>query len=123
MSDRNKVTDTVSHWFFRKGPHGNTDFKWTRSGIYSSIDHLHRVISERTVDNAGFPEHARRVALQALMSENPAHVRRGIQVLAVVGETTDYPSVKRLLDHPDAHVTADARCFFFERGVKPGTIG
>jgi hypothetical protein len=122
MSARNDVADTISHWFYRKGPHGNSDFKWTRSGIYSSIDHLHRAIGEIAADNAGFPEGARRIALHALESDNPAHVRRGIQVLAVVGMEADYPAVKSLLEHTDTHVAADARCFFFERGIKPESV-
>jgi hypothetical protein len=116
------ATDTVWYWFLRRGPHGSSRFRWTRGGIHSDIDLLHRVIREWSETDSAFPEKARGIALEAIESGSPEMIRRAIQVLAVVGESADFPVVKRFLQHADERIAADARCFFFERGIKPSSV-
>jgi hypothetical protein len=79
---------------------------------------LEEVIDERTQQDPAFPEKARDIALMALDNERTSTVRRGIQVLAVVGREEDLPLVQRLLNHPDKKVAADARCFFVYKGMR-----
>jgi hypothetical protein len=117
-----RPTDTISHWFLTLGPHGGSKFRWTRGGIFSSIDGLHRVVEKLAETDPAFPEKARRIALKAIEWGSPGIIRRAIQVLAVVGESADFPVVTRFLQHADERVAADARCFFFEGGIKPSRV-
>lgn len=106
-------SDPVWHWLLRNGPHG-AEFRWEGGGLRR----LRRFIEDLTDGDPDFPAKARAVALAALSHENPAIVRRAIQVLAVVGSDEDMTGVMTLLDDPDEDVVKDARCCLFERGFK-----
>jgi hypothetical protein len=112
---------TISHWFLNLGPHGS-QFHWGKpprgEPRLGGIRHLEEVIDERTQQDPGFPETARNIALMALENESTNIVRRGIQVLAVVGREEDFPLIQRLLDHSEKKVAADARCFFVYKGMR-----
>jgi len=111
--------DRIWYWLLRNGPHGS-GFNWAPqlNGRYDSVEHLKRVIAEWTEQDRLFPVKARLAALEALAYEQPAILRRAIQVLAIVGTDEDLTLVGRLQGHPNEAVANDARSCLFERGIK-----
>ena len=112
--------DPVWHWFIFNGPHGS-QFKWHSEvpAVPRDIELLNEFIARNTESNAAFADSARAIALRALQSENTTLVRKGIQVLAVLGTETDLELVVPFTKHPQPTVAVDARCCLFERGIKP----
>ena len=86
--------DAAWQWFVTRGPHGS-DFTWAQT----KSSPLGR---------------ARSVALAALRSPHPELVRRGLQVLGVVGTGVDLESVKPLAASQDPAVAADAKACIFQ---------
>ena len=115
----NTAPDTVWHWLLRLGPHGSS-FNWCTSR-FGDLRLLQEFIAEYTETDPDFAAKARHTALEALVSDCPNVIRRGLQILAVVGRDEDNASVEGLLDHLDEGVGTDARCCLFVRGIKrPG---
>jgi hypothetical protein len=113
--------DPVWQWFVFNGPHGQK-FEWHRSvpRVPGDLDLLRKFIAERDGQIAGFAERARQVALTALEIEDGVMVRTAIQVLCVVGATSDLDQIVPFLKHRSALVRADAQACLFERGVRVG---
>jgi hypothetical protein len=83
------------HWLMKRGPHG-AEFPWdigTAPG-YHALNHLREIVDEHNIEIPGWSERVRLVALDALGFEEEEIVRRGIQVLCVVG--TDVTSSPRV---------------------------
>ena len=109
--------DDVWWWLLNRGPHG-PDFTWSQSkssppGYVGSV-HLEEVVAREEQANPGFSVRARSVALAALGSAHPEHVRRGLQVLGVVGGHADLNAAKLLTDSPNSAVAGDARACVFQ---------
>lgn len=111
------LADPVWQWFLRNGPHGSS-FCWspTKKGPpgYSGLEHLRRIVSEKTAIEPRFPERARVVAIAAIGTENADLIRRGIQVLAAVGVRSDVEKIKALAEHSVDAVVKDAKACLFE---------
>jgi hypothetical protein len=109
--------DDVWQWFVTRGPHGS-EFTWgqTRSSPpgYVGLTHLEDIVAREEKARPGFSTRARSVALAALGSSHPDLVRRGLQVLGVVGTGTDLESVKPLAGSQDPQVAADAKACIFQ---------
>jgi hypothetical protein len=60
----------------------------------------------------------RSIALEALKSAEADHVRRGVQVLCVLGTDDDMKRLILLNEHPVIEVVRDVRSCLFERRVK-----
>lgn len=111
--------DPVWYWLLRDGPHGSS-FQWASelNGRYNALEHLRRIIAEMTEADAEFPNEAREAARRAIQHDHAIVIRRGIQVLAVVGTDEDLDAVDALRQHPIKQVAADARSCLFARGRK-----
>jgi hypothetical protein len=104
-------------WFLMMGPQGS-DFTWGQGrrepAGYVGLELLRRVISELEAANPRFSTEARSVARCAIHSAVPLFVRRGLQVLGVVGIEADLLEIESLRGHADAAVASDARACAFE---------
>ncbi len=111
--------DPIWYWLLRNGPHGGS-FQWSsgKHGRKSDLAILHQIIAEFTESDADFANKAREAAIKALEHDEPSVLRRGIQVLSVVGRLDDLIAVRALLEHPDRAVAQDARSCLFERGQR-----
>jgi hypothetical protein len=109
-------TDAVWRWFLLNGPHGDS-FSWGQTKHnppgYVGVDHLKRIVSERTELDPDFPAKALSVVVAALASTDPNILRRAIQVTAVVGTLDELDRIKRLSKHELESVAADARASVF----------
>jgi len=107
-----------------RGPHGPS-FEWGQNPgaprDFRCLELLRTSIAEQTADDESFPSEVRNAALELLVSDDAEFVRRGLQVLSVVGTEADNELVESLLEHSDARVRKDARASLFERGVKART--
>ena len=79
---------------------------------------LRTSIAEQTADDESFPSEVRSAALELLATDDSEFIRRGLQVLSVVGNDGDHDFIESFLEHPDANVRKDAWASLFERGVK-----
>lgn len=108
-------------WLMTRGPHGSL-FEWGQNPggprDFRCLELLRTSIAEQTADDESFPSEVRSAALELLATADSDFIRRGLQVLSVVGNEWDDELVKSFLDHPDAIVRKDARASLFERGVK-----
>ena len=109
--------DDVWYWFVTRGPHG-PDFTWTQIKSsppgYVGLTHLEEIVAREEEATPGFLNRAHSVALAALGSSDPDLVRRGLQVLGVVGTAADLESVKLLAASSDPAVAADAKACVFQ---------
>lgn len=87
----------VWQWLLLRGPHGRC-FGWERKGpgTYRAIEHLREIVVRWAEEEPEFPEKARQVAREAIEHEDSDIVRRGIQVLSVVGSDADLVAVSVL---------------------------
>jgi hypothetical protein len=108
-------------WLMTRGPHGPL-FEWgqTPGGPrdFRCLELLRTSIAEQTADDESFQSEVRSAALELLATDDSEFIRRGLQVLSVVGIKRDDELIKSFLAHPDANVRKDARASLFERGVK-----
>jgi hypothetical protein len=108
--------DEVWIWLATRGPHGNS-FTWAQSRQeppgYVGFEHLMRVVDELSTTTPDFQQRARCAALAAMTSTWAPLVRRGIQVLALVGSKQDLSKVTALVSSPDAAVAGDAKACAF----------
>jgi hypothetical protein len=113
----------VWNWFILNGPHGES-FAWHKEVAVAprEIDLLARFIEENSATNPDFRARAREIALESLNMEDPVLVRKGIQVLTVVGSDEDMSSVRELLNHRNKAVVKDARAALFERQIREEEI-
>jgi hypothetical protein len=111
-------SDPVWRWLVQNGPHGDR-FNWgSKGGIINELDLLKRSIAEKTAADDSFPEKARRLCRTALANKDQAIVRRAIQVLSVVGTSTEFELIKNFLTSDDLSGVNDAMCCLFENGIK-----
>jgi len=110
-------TDQTWEWLLFRGPHGNS-FTWgqTRNEPpgYVGLEHLRRVVAEFSENDATFENRALIAARASLSSDFPDIIRRGIQVIAVIGEESDFPKIKTLTSNENKSIRADAKACFFE---------
>src|SRR4051794_8188285 len=71
-------------------------------------------IRQKTQTNPMFPAQLRQVATEALESDEPEVIRRGLIALAFVGTSADLPTIEALACHSDSGVAKDARTCLFE---------
>lgn len=113
-------TDQVWHWILLRGPHGPS-FTWGQSRTepagYVGVEHLQTIVGDMASSDASFLTKVTAVAHMALASSMPSVVRRGIQVLSVVGARPDLTAIVALKGHEDSTVSADARAgeFYLKR--------
>lgn len=109
--------DDVWWWFVNRGPHGS-EFTWAQTKSsppgYVGLLHLQEIVAREEQAAPGFTARSRAVALSALQSSLPELIRRGLQVLAVVGDGDDIASAKGLTASDDSAVVADAKACIFE---------
>ena len=109
-------TDQTWEWLLFRGPHGDR-FTWgqTRNKPpgYVGLEHLSRIIVEFSENDADFPKRALMAARASLSSAYPDIVRRGIQVIAVIGDESDEPKIKALTMNKNESIKADARACSF----------
>ena len=112
------VEDPVWIWFMKNGPHGSS-FKWHQElPRYNALNHLREIVAEhQEIDNT-FIEKARKAAISALGADDIELIRRGIQVLCVVGTDEDVRSLRSFLEHENPNVVIDTKCCIFERRLK-----
>ena len=108
---------TAWQWFVTRGPHGS-DFTWAQTKSsppgYVGLTHLQEIVAREEAASPGFLAQARSVALAALRSSHPDLIRRGLQVLGVVGTGADLESVMPLAASQDPAVAADAKACIFQ---------
>jgi hypothetical protein len=121
------VSSHVWRWFLRNGPHGNS-FTWgqTRNQPpgYVGLEHLQRIVAGFAEKDKDFISKALRVAQSALASNDPGIVRRGIQVIGVVGGKEQLDDIKTLSSSLDPFIAEDARACLFElkRRIRDGLL-
>jgi hypothetical protein len=78
-------------------------------------------IAEKARSNPMFPAKLREVALEALESDEPSVICRGLTALAFVGTTADLPVIECFKTHSDPDVSKDAGTCLYEikKGVRP----
>jgi hypothetical protein len=106
-------SDPVWFWFVFNGPHGER-FSWDRY----HIDLLRKFIEEHEASSPGFTDSARAVAVKASKLPDAVMIRTAIQVLCVVGTDEDIEALRPLLNDAAEEIRVDARCCFFERGIR-----
>jgi hypothetical protein len=110
-------TDQTWEWLLFRGPHGSS-FTWgqTRNEPpgYVGLEHLRQIVAEYSENNAEFGKRALIAARASLSSSFPDIVRRGIQVIAVIGDETDAPRIKSLTANENESIKADAKACSFE---------
>ena len=112
-----ELADPVWQWFLQNGPHGS-GFRWapTKQGPpgYSGLDHLRDIVAEKSANDPEFPERSYEIAIAAIGSGNLELIRRGIQILAVVGDRNDVDKIKSFTDHCVDVVANDAKACLYE---------
>jgi len=110
-------TDQVWEWLLFRGPHGNS-FTWSQTRNqppgYVGLEHLSRVVAERSENDADFEKEVLMAARASLSSNFPDIVRRGIQVIAVIGDEADFSKIKTLTTDETESIQADAKACSFE---------
>jgi hypothetical protein len=105
------------YWFMCRGPHGSS-FTWGASRLgppsYVGIEHLRKVIDERTANDSDTPVRLRAIARAATGSSDAEVMRRALQVLAVVGTNEDVPLIEGLAVHSRDVIARDAKAALFE---------
>ena len=108
--------DEVWRWLLRTGPHGPS-FTWSQTNSepagYVGLEHLREIITEKADQDSEFRTRASGIARQALTSDHPVIVRRGLQVAGALALMNAIPKVKELMGHPNPNVAADARACLF----------
>src|SRR6267142_7057756 len=108
-------------WLMTRGPHGLL-FEWGQNPggprDFRCLELLRTSIHEQTAADESFPSEVRSAALELLATDDSEFIRRGLQVLSVVGNEEDDEFIRSFLEHPDTNVRKDARASLFERGVK-----
>ena len=61
-----------------------------------------------------FLEELRSTAIEALASDDPAWIRKGLHALAVVGERSDVSLIQKFEQHPNQLIAKDAKTCRFE---------
>lgn len=119
-------TDEVWLWLLERGPHGE-NFSWSQRKNtppgYIGVEHLQRIVHERSENDSSFLERAREAVTLALRSDNLVILRRGIQVAAVVGGESELIAVAGLAQSEIQKVAADAKAsvFYLKRRLKAET--
>lgn len=119
INNADDPSDPVWRWFILNGPHGEK-FRWDREipGFKKSLELLVEFIEERSTSIPDFKDRARLIALRAITMEDPTCVRKGIQVLTILGTDEDIEMIRNFLSHLDEDVKKDAKCCLFERKRK-----
>lgn len=105
-------------WLLNRGPHG-ARFNWgDHRWFKSDLQLLRGGIADQISADSGFEGRLRAVALDALQSDHVDYVRRGIQVLSVVGLAEDQSRISSFLEHPDEEVRKDAKSCLFEMKMR-----
>jgi hypothetical protein len=116
-------SDEVWRWFILNGPHG-PEFSWGQSRVepagYVGIEHLERIVAERTTNNPEFPARVRAVIQQSFTSTHRGFLRRAIQVAAVVGDAAELERLMAFANHINDKVAADARAsaFYLKKKIR-----
>jgi hypothetical protein len=109
-------TEETWRWFLLTGPHG-ADFGWSQRKLepagYVSLEHLRRILAEKTEQDPGFRGRIEGIVSQALRSNDPEIVRRAIQVAGASAMTSVISEVKALTGRTDPRISADARACLF----------
>lgn len=105
-------------WLLNRGPHG-LKFNWgDHRWFKSDLQLLRDFIADQVGADGEFEARLRVAALEALEIGSVEPVRRGIQVLSVIGLTDDLPRVAQFLQHPDEGVCGDAQSCLFEMKMR-----
>lgn len=108
--------DPIWRWFLLNGPHGNS-FSWSQTKKeppgYTSLEHLREIVAEKTENDISFPSRARAIAQRAITAEDLDMIRRGIQILAVVGTKEDIKLIEPLISHQASAISKDAKACLF----------
>lgn len=78
------------------------------------MDRQREQIRQKAQANPTFPGQLRQVAIEALESDQPEVIRRGLIALAFVGTSVDLPMIQPLASHNDSGVSKDAQTCLFE---------
>ena len=81
---------------------------------YVGLDHLKRRIAELSENDADFEKQVLIAARASLLSSYPDIVRRGIQVISVIGDDTDLNKIMKLTEDENESIQADAKACSFE---------
>jgi hypothetical protein len=111
-------TDQIWGWFLRRGPHGNR-FSWSitnsdKSPGYVGLEHLKKVVAELADGDSEFNNNALSIARLALQSIYPDIIRRGIQIVAVLGNKSDLENIEALIKQENELIKEDAKACSFE---------
>jgi len=109
-------TEETWRWFLETGPHG-TDFSWSQlksePAGYVSLEHLRRILAEKTEQDFGFQVRIAGIVSQALRSRDSEIVHRGIQVAGASAMASVVSEVKALTEHDDLGIAGEARACLF----------
>jgi hypothetical protein len=78
------------------------------------MDFQREHIAQKVQADPMFATKLREVALEALESDEPSVIRRGLTALAFVGTSADVPTIKSFNAHDDSDVSKDARTCLYE---------
>ena len=108
--------DEVWRWLLLRGPHGPS-FTWSQTKSeppgFVGLEHLREIIREKADQDSEFRARASAIARQALTSDHPVVVRRGLQVTGALALINTIPKVEELIGHLNPTVAADARACLF----------
>ena len=110
-------TEPEWQWLLKNGPHG-PDFTWSQTkkepSGYVGIEHLEKIVREKSTNNTTFKQKATVVINKALKSSNIDILIRAIQVSAVIGTKRELKIITGLSTHENPFVSKNAKsCVFF----------
>jgi hypothetical protein len=110
------VADDIWRWFVLNGPHGQ-EFTWSQTRQqppgYVGIEHLHRIIEEKSNAVANFTDRSKSIIALALTSIEPEFLVRAVQIAAVIGGESELKKVYELKNHNNELVASHARASLF----------
>jgi hypothetical protein len=78
------------------------------------VDYQREQIALKVQADPMFAAKLREVALEALKSDAPSVIRRGLTALAFVGTSADFPEIEQFKTHRDSAVSKDAGTCLYE---------
>ena len=121
-------TEPVWQWLLNNGPHGN-DFTWSQTKQeppgYVGVEHLERIVEEKSINNPTFKVQVTKVINMALKSSNLDILVRAIQIGAVIGTEHELKIISELSAHNNPLVMKNVKaCSFYlkkrlkEKGIQ-----
>ena len=117
------TTNPIWLWLLRNGPHGK-DFTWGQTKNeppgYVGVEHLERIVREKSSIDSSFNSEAKKVMRIALKSNNTNILIRAIQIGAVIGSESDLIIISALTKHQNDVVISNARAsvFYLKKRLK-----